>query len=128
VIKARMAFLEEKGCVSWDISAAPQVGRELGVRYVLEGGLRKAAGVVALVRFAGDSPLEGAGFEPSVPVRGTTLFATTVTRCPKVRFVSDSLLEGDGFEPSVPRSREKTSAAVSDLQEKTRRHRISQDE
>src|SRR5690242_1768718 len=40
---------------------------------------------------------------PSVPVRGTTLFATTVTRCPKVRFASDSLLEGDGFEPSVPR-------------------------
>jgi len=29
VIKARMAFLEEKGCVSWDISAAPRrSGRE----------------------------------------------------------------------------------------------------
>jgi hypothetical protein len=29
VIKARMAFLEEKGCVSWDISAAPiSSGRE----------------------------------------------------------------------------------------------------
>ena len=27
--KARMAFLEEKGCVSWDISAAPRrSGRE----------------------------------------------------------------------------------------------------
>ena len=29
VIKANMAFLEEKGCVSWDISAAPRrSGRE----------------------------------------------------------------------------------------------------
>jgi hypothetical protein len=29
VIKARMAFLEEKGCVSWNISAAPRrSGRE----------------------------------------------------------------------------------------------------
>jgi hypothetical protein len=54
------------------------------------------------VRFPIDSALEGEGFEPSVPVRGTTLFATMVTRCPKVRFASNSLLEGARFEPSVP--------------------------
>jgi hypothetical protein len=33
----------------------------------------------------------------------------------EVRFAPDSALEGDGFEPSVPRSRERRSAAVSDL-------------
>ena len=55
------------------------------------------------VRFAVDSPLEGAGFEPSVPVRklapdvGTpTIIDGMRRRCdaaPKVRFASDSPLE-----------------------------------
>ena len=40
----------------------------------------------------------------------------------------DSPLEQAGFEPSVSRSTERTSAAASDLQEETRRHRINQDE
>ena len=45
-----------------------------------------------------------------------------------LRFARDSLLEGDGFEPSVPRSRERTSGAISDLQEDNRRRSISQAE
>ena len=45
-----------------------------------------------------------------------------------IRFALDSSLEQAGFEPSVPRSTERTSAAASDLQEETRRHRINQDE
>ena len=40
----------------------------------------------------------------------------------------DSPVEQAGFEPSVPRNTERTSAAASDLQEETRRHRINQDE
>src|SRR5467141_3488111 len=49
-----------------------------GQRHLIEGA-----------RFAADSPLEGTGFEPSVPLRD--------------RKFADSLLEGTGFEPSVPR-------------------------
>jgi hypothetical protein len=39
-----------------------------------------------------------------------------------------SVAQVPGFEPSIPRSTERTSAAASDLQEETRRHRINQDE
>ena len=49
-------------------------------------------------------------------------------RIEQVRFALDSPLEQAGFEPSVSRSTERTSAAASDLQEETRRHRINQDE
>ena len=44
------------------------------------------------------------------------------------KFARDSPLEQAGFEPLVPRSTERTSAAASDLQEETRRHRINPDE
>jgi hypothetical protein len=47
------------------------------------------------VRFALDSPLEGAGFEPSVPRQKDNAFR-------ELRFAPDSPLEGTGFEPSVP--------------------------
>src|SRR5260370_24335393 len=64
-------------------------------------------GMPPKVRFAADSPVEGGGFEPSVPRQKAR------SRCwhpddhrrnapPKVRFATDSPLEGDGFEPSVP--------------------------
>jgi len=43
-------------------------------------------------------------------------------------FALDAPVEQAGFEPSVPRNTERTSAAASDLQEETRRHRINQDE
>jgi hypothetical protein len=43
------------------------------------------------LEFAGDSPLEGDGFEPSVPAPGQ-----------EVRFALDSLLEETGFELPVP--------------------------
>src|SRR5258707_14187778 len=46
------------------------------------------------------SPLEGEGFEPSVPRRETTLRDCLLIE--EVRFAADSPLEGDGFEPSVP--------------------------
>jgi hypothetical protein len=75
------------------------------------------------VRFAIDSALEGEGFEPSVPVRGTTLFATMVTRCPKVRFASNSLLEGARFEPSVP-PQKRTVAEATKTQPPNRNHSV----
>ena len=60
-------------------------------------------------RFAPDSPLEGAGFEPSVPLE---VLAVRIVPCrlrgpfhaslPKTKFAADSALEEDGFEPPVP--------------------------
>src|ERR1700732_560805 len=59
------------------------------------------------VRFALDSPLEGAGFEPSVPLaasgrrggrRGSATLPATRAPPPKVRFATDSSLEREGFE------------------------------
>src|ERR1700738_407520 len=59
------------------------------------------------VRFPPDSPLEGGGFEPSVPrqkVRSRCWHPDDHRRNapPKVRLARDSPLEGEGFEPSVP--------------------------
>jgi hypothetical protein len=61
------------------------------------------------IRFAHDSPLEGGGFEPSVPLwRMTPGPASAELReipAGQLRCAPDSPLEGDGFEPSVPRER-----------------------
>ena len=58
-------------------------------------------------RFATDSLLEGAGFEPSVPREIGHGFETASWRLydyslERYRGFADSPLEGDGFEPSVP--------------------------
>src|SRR6476661_9579198 len=60
-------------------------------------------------RFAPDSPLEGAGFEPSVPLEVLTVGIVPCrlrgpfhASLPKTKFAADSALEGTGFEPSVP--------------------------
>src|SRR4030081_2838969 len=50
------------------------------------------------VRFALDSPLEGDGFEPSVPRQKDNTFETY----PRAVHRTDSPVEGPGFEPSVP--------------------------
>src|SRR5712671_4356703 len=50
------------------------------------------------VRFAADSPVEGDGFEPSVPRRETTLRDCLLIE--EVRFAADAPLEGDGFDLS----------------------------
>src|SRR6202048_459687 len=73
--------------------------------------------------FAADSPLEGAGFEPSVPLEVLTVGIVPCrlrgpfhASLPKTKFAADSALEGDGFEPSVPqqiRSRFRDSSPVS---------------
>jgi hypothetical protein len=76
------------------------------------------------LRFAPDSPLEGDGFEPSVPRRWPpnpprlSSDSERVRRAhssmgcsTKLRFAADSLLEGDGFEPSVPSERGSGRAA-----------------
>jgi hypothetical protein len=77
------------------------------VRLRAEGA---GAPLIEKVRFAADSTLEGAGFEPSVPRQKAR------SRCwhsdghrwnapPKVKFATDPPLEGSGFEPSVPSER-----------------------
>src|SRR5258705_9905935 len=60
-------------------------------------------------RFAVDSPVEGAGFEPSVPLEVLTVGIVPFrlrgpfhASLPKTKFAADSALEGTGFEPSVP--------------------------
>src|SRR5262249_23110083 len=53
-------------------------------------------------RFARDSPLEGDGFEPSVPRHGE-LMKFALTPSWREDGLHDSPLEGDGFEISVPR-------------------------
>ena len=59
--------------------------------------------------FAPDSPLEGAGFEPSVPLEVLTvgivpcrLRGRFLASLLKTKFAADSALEEGGFEPSVP--------------------------
>src|SRR6266853_2355609 len=64
------------------------------------------------IRSSSDSPLEGAGFEPSVPLEVLTV---AIVPCrlrgpfhaslPKTKFAADSAVEGTGFEPSVPRGK-----------------------
>jgi hypothetical protein len=61
------------------------------------------------VEFAPDSPLEGAGFEPSVPLEVLTVGIVPCrlrgpfhASLPKTKFAADSAQEGAGFEPSVP--------------------------
>jgi hypothetical protein len=70
------------------------------------------APLIEKVRFAEDSPLEGAGFEPSVPLEVLTVGIVPCrlrgpfhASLPKTKFAADSALEGDGFELSVPRER-----------------------
>jgi hypothetical protein len=71
-------------------------------------GLAAAASLVAAgapeekVRFAPDSPLEGDGFEPSVPEM-MARFSWASREARQVRFAPDSPLEGDGFSRSPPR-------------------------
>ena len=70
-------------------------------------------------RFAIDSPLEGAGFEPSVPLEVLTVGIVPCrlrgpfhASLPKTKFAADSALEGSGFEPSVPLPRLSSIRAV----------------
>src|ERR1700730_16473735 len=64
------------------------------------------------ITFGPDSPLEGAGFEPSVPLEVLTVGIVPCrlrgpfhASLPKTKFAADSALEAEGFEPSVPRQR-----------------------
>src|SRR6266576_5857565 len=73
--------------------------------------MRPPVGPVTEVEFAMDSPLEGAGFEPSVPLEVLTVGIVPYrlrgpfhASLPKTKFAADSALEGTGFEPSVPPS------------------------
>jgi hypothetical protein len=70
------------------------------------GGEHAADGTA---RFVVDSPLEGAGFEPSVPLEVLTVGIVSCrlrgpfhASLPKTKFAADSALEGEGFEPLVP--------------------------
>ena len=87
------------------MSARTCRGVELSPRYtdVIMRRWQLAAGFVA------DSPLEGAGFEPSVPLEVLTVGIVPCrlrgpfhASLPKTKFAADSALEGTGFESSVP--------------------------
>src|SRR5258705_6028189 len=76
-------------------------------------------------RFAVDSPVEGAGFEPSVPLEVLTVGIVPCrlrgpfhASLPKTKFAADSALEGTGFEPSVPLLRK----ALLGIANRRRRH------
>ena len=66
------------------------------------GGNLIGKAAFAQIEFAADSPLEGTGFEPSVPLYGQ--LGTTAECRPREGGASsfDSPREGAGFEPSVP--------------------------
>jgi hypothetical protein len=62
------------------------------------------------IKFAPDSLLEGAGFEPSVPLEVLTVGVVPCrlrgpfhASLPKTKFAAYSALEGAGFELLVPR-------------------------
>src|SRR5438874_5547675 len=88
--------------------------------------MRPPVGPVTEVEFAMDSPLEGAGFEPSVPLEVLTVGIVPCrlrgpfhASLPKTKFAADSALEGDGFEPSVPGTKEPVFVAEGELRDRT---------
>ena len=77
--------------------------------------------------FAPDSPLEGAGFEPSVPLEVLTVGIVPCrlrgpfhASLPKTKFAADSALEGRGFEPPVPLPNDSVSPAEREVPQSQR--------
>src|SRR6266853_1806964 len=71
------------------------------------------------IRSSSDSPLEGAGFEPSVPLEVLTVgIVPCRLRGPfhasllKTKFAADSALERSVCEPSVPQRRSQTTTQL----------------